>query len=226
MLSGFVAIFLRKGSPRHGLVGNVFVISMLGLSSSGAYMAVIKSEPGNILGGAVTFYLVATAWMTARRRESSPGIFDWGAFLLVVAVTAFELTYGIEAAISKTGMKYDYPPGPYFFMGCVALIATVGDIRMLIRGGISGAQRVARHLWRMSFALFIAAASIFLARQQKFPVLLQKTGVLVFLSILPLLLLIFWLVRVLFTKYGRSAHATGAKIVRGSEAAIAAGLHA
>ncbi len=27
--------------------------------------------------------------------------------------------------------------------------ATVGDVRMLVRGGVSGAQRIARHLWRM-----------------------------------------------------------------------------
>ena len=48
------------------------------------------------------------------------------------------------------------------------------------------------------FALFIAAASIFLARQQVFPALLRKTGVLVLLSVLPLLLMIFWLIRVRF----------------------------
>jgi fatty acid desaturase len=71
---------------------------------------------------------------------------------------------------------------------------------MLLRQGISGGQRVARHLWRMCFALFIAAASIFLARQQLFPGLLRKTGVLFLLSLLPLLLMIFWLVRVLFTR--------------------------
>ncbi|MGA9508210.1 MAG: hypothetical protein WBV55_06130 [Candidatus Sulfotelmatobacter sp.] len=51
----------------------------------------------------------------------------------------------------------------------------------------------------MCFALFIAAASIFLARQQLFPALMRKTGTLVFLSILPLLLMIFWLVRVRLT---------------------------
>jgi uncharacterized membrane protein len=198
MLSGFVAIFLRKGSRQHGVAGNVFVIAMLGLSSSGAYMAVIKSEPGNILGGALTFYLVATAWMTARRTDRHTGIFDWGSLLVVLAVTVFELTYGLEAAISKTGMKHGYPPGPYFFIGTVALMATVGDIRLLMRGGITGAQRIARHLWRMSFALFIAAASIFLARQHLFPVLLQKTGALILLSVLPLLLMVFWLIRVRF----------------------------
>jgi hypothetical protein len=200
MLSGFVAVFLRKGSRRHGLVGNVFVVSMLCLSASGAFLAVMKSQPGNILGGTLTFYLVATAWLTARRRDWQPGIFDWGALLGVFTVAAFEVTYGLEAAASQTGLKYGYPAGPYFFMGSIAVLATVGDIRMLVRGGIAGTQRIARHLWRMCFALFIAAASIFLARQQIFPVLMRKTGALVFLSVLPLILMVFWLVRVRLTK--------------------------
>ncbi len=196
MLSGFVAVSLRKGSRRHGLAGDVFVTSMMSLGATGVYLAALKHQPGNILGGTFTFYLVTTAWLTARRKDAGTGIFDWGALLIVLAVTATELTLGLEAAISPTGLKYDYSPGPYFFIGSVALLATVGDVRMLVRGGIAGTQRLARHLWRMCFALFIAAASIFLARQQIFPALLQRTGVLVFLSVLPLLLMIFWLLRV------------------------------
>ena len=198
MLSGFVAVFLRKGSRRHALAGNVFVITMLILSSSGAYLAIAKHQPGNVLGGMLTFYLVATAWVTVRRKEAGTGIFDWGALLIVVPVAAAELTLGLEAAISPTGLKYEYPPWPYFIFGAVALLATVGDIRMLVRGGIAGSQRLARHLWRMCFALFIAAMSIFLARQQIFPAILQRTGVLIFLSVLPLLLMIFWLFRIRF----------------------------
>jgi len=202
MLSGFVAVFFRKGSRRHAISGDTFVISMLILGASGTYLAIMKSQPGNILGGTLTFYLVATAWLTARRKNKEKGtsIFDWGALLVISTVAAFDLTYGVEAAYSPTGLKFDYPPGPYFFIGAVAVLAVVGDIRMLVRGGISGAQRIARHLWRMCFALFIAASSIFLARQQLFPALLRKTGVLIFLSVLPLLLMIFWLIRVLFTK--------------------------
>jgi hypothetical protein len=198
MLSGFVAIFLRKGSPRHALAGNIFVMAMLSLSVSGVYLAFMKSQPGNILGGTLTFYLVATAWMTAKRRVPETSVVDWGALLLVLALAAVEMTWGLQAAISPTGLKYDYPPGPYFFMGSVAVLAMVGDVRMLVGSGIAGRQRIARHLWRMCFALFIAAASIFLARQRLFPALLRKTGALVFLSILPLLLMIFWLVRVRF----------------------------
>ncbi len=200
MLSGFVTVFLRKGSRRHGLAGNVFVVSMMSLGATGVYLATLTHQPGNILGGALTFYLVTTSWLTARRRDGEPGILDWGALLVVLGITVVEVTLGVEAAASLTGLKYDYPPWPYFLFGFIALVATVGDIRMLVRRGIAGTQRLARHLWRMCFALFIAAASIFLARQQLFPAILQRTGVLVFLSVLPLLLLIFWLFRVRFAK--------------------------
>ncbi len=210
MLSGFVAAFLRKGSRRHGQAGNVFVVSMMILSLSGVYLALMKSQPGNVLGGTLTFYLVGTAWMTARRHEAKTSTLDWGALLLVGALAAVEVMLGLEAAMSPTGMKYDYPPGPYFFLGTVAVLATVGDVRMLVRGGISGTQRIARHLWRMCFALFIAAGSIFLARQQVFPELLRRTGVLLFLSFLPLILMIFWLVRVRFANaYKRMSGASG-----------------
>jgi hypothetical protein len=79
-----------------------------------------------------------------------------------------------------------------------------------VRRGISGTQRLARHLWRMCFALFIAAASIFLARQRLFPAFMRKTGVLYFLSFLPLILMIFWLVRVRFANgYKRKLMPTG-----------------
>jgi hypothetical protein len=198
MLSGFVAVFLRKGSRRHGLAGSVFVIAMLILAASGVYLALMKSQPGNVLGGTLTFYLVATAWMAARRGDGEPGLFDWGALLIVLAVGACQLTFGLEAALSQTGLRFGYPPWPYFFMGSVAVLAIVGDIRMLVRRGISGTPRIARHLWRMCFALFIAASSIFLARQHLFPAILRRTGALVFLSFLPLLLMVFWLVRVRF----------------------------
>src|SRR6266849_5039699 len=160
MLSGFVAVFLRKGSRRHGLAGNVFVVSMLFLSASGVYLAFMKAQPDNILGGTLTFYMVATAWLTARRRERKPGILDWGALLVVLTVAAVETTYGLEAAISQTGLKNGSPPGLYFIFGSIAALAAIGDVRMLVRRGISGRQRVVRHLWRMCFALFVAAGSI------------------------------------------------------------------
>ena len=208
LLSGAVAIAFRKGSRRHRLAGNVFVVSMLGLGASGAYMAIMKFQPGNILGGTFTFYLVATAWMTARRRDGEPGIFDWVAFLVVSAIAAIEVTLGFAAMYSQTGMKYGYPAGPYFFIGSVALLAVIGDVRLLARRGISGAQRLVRHLWRMCFGLFIASGSIFLARPHLFPGFMRKTGVLYLLTFLPLILMVFWLLRVRLTNAHKNKSAS------------------
>jgi hypothetical protein len=87
MLSGFAAAFLRKGSRRHDIAGNVFVASMPILSVTGTYMAFLKSQPGNVLGGALTFYLVATrvghrqepGWRhgPVRLGRFSAGLGDW-----------------------------------------------------------------------------------------------------------------------------------------------------
>ena len=212
-LSGAGAAFLRKGSRRHSIAGEVFGISMLTLGATGAYLAILKFQPGNILGGTLTCYLVATAWIAARRAEAETSIFDWAALLVALGITAVELTWGLQAAMSPTGRKFDYPPGPYFIMGSVSALAALGDLRMLLRHGILGTKRIARHLWRMNFAWFIASASIFSARQHLFPAILRKTGVLVFLSFLPLLLLIFWLIRVrLANAYKRAPMPRGAGV--------------
>ena len=213
LLSGAAAASFRKGSRRHALSGIVFVVSMLSMAAAGVLLAIMKSQPANVLGGTLTLYLVATAWLTAKRsdRDAAIGLFDLGALSVVLGITAIEITWGVQAAMSPTGLKFDYPPGPFFFMGSVAALAAVGDFRMLLHRGISGGRRIARHLWRMCFALFIASASIFLARQQLFPALLRKTGVLIVLSFLPLIVMIFWLIHVrLANAYRRMASLTHA----------------
>jgi uncharacterized membrane protein len=200
VLSGAAAVSFRKGSPRHRTAGNVFVIAMVNLGTTAVYLALMKSQMTNVFGGVLTFYLAVTSWMTVRRRESKPGIFDWIALLAALTVGAVIVTYGFQAAHSPRGLKAGVPAGMYFFLGSIALLAAVGDVRILVRGGIFGTQRLVRHLWRMCFALFIASASIFIARPHLFPALFRKTGLLFLLGIGPLILMIFWLVRVRFAK--------------------------
>jgi len=96
-------------------------------------------------------------------------------------------------------------------MGSVCLLAAAGDVRMLVRGGVAGTKRIARHLWRMCFGLFIASGSFFLGPSNRplrllstvgigkyLPPALFSTNLYLILTLLPLVLLVFWLVRVRF----------------------------
>jgi len=199
ILSGAAAMCFRKGSARHALAGKVFVIAMLTLGASAVYLAFMKHQLGNVLGGTFTFYLVTTAWATAGRGDGETSIFDWVALLIPLALGIGLWISGLELVHRHTWSKDGVPTGMYFFMGSVMLLAATGDIRMLVRGGVFGAKRIVRHLWRMCFGFFIATGSFFLGQQQVFPAWLRGSSVLFIPALLPLVLLIFWLFRVRFT---------------------------
>src|SRR5215475_7683670 len=82
LLSGAAALCFRKGSPRHALAGKVFVASMLTMAAAAAYLAVLRHQPSNIGGGIFTFYLIGTAWLTARRKDGEASRFDWIVLLI------------------------------------------------------------------------------------------------------------------------------------------------
>src|SRR5688500_2353899 len=95
MLSGYTAMVLRKGSGLHGSAGTVFSVSRLSASGAGAYLAAfVHPNGGNVIGSTLTFYLVATAWVAAKRRDSNPWLFDLGALLFGLAIGATAATWG------------------------------------------------------------------------------------------------------------------------------------
>ncbi|PYQ49615.1 MAG: hypothetical protein DMF59_13155 [Acidobacteria bacterium] len=179
LLSGFMAMALPKGSGLHGAAGSVFFVSMLGMGGAGAYIAAfIKPNNGNVMGGCLAIYLVSTAWMAARRRERKTGIFDFCALLLGLAIGAAGATWGVQAASSHTGLKNGYPAGLYFVFASIALLFAASDVRMLVRGGVFGAQRIARHLWRMCLTLLLATLSFYPGQARLFPKWLRETNLL------------------------------------------------
>jgi hypothetical protein len=86
----------------------------------------------------------------------------------------------------------------------------VGDVRMLARSGITGALRIGRHAWRMSFGLFIASGSFFLGQQQVFPARWRRGSVMLIVpGLFPLRLLVFWGGRLRFGKRFRNTAKQG-----------------
>lgn len=42
---------------------------MLTMAIFAVYLAITRHQPNNIGGGILTFYLIGTAWLTARRKD-------------------------------------------------------------------------------------------------------------------------------------------------------------
>lgn len=199
LLSGAAAMVFRKGSRRHRIAGNVFVVSMLCLATTGTYLGIVKRHVLNTAMGVLACYLVVTAWLTARRNSEASAIFDWGALLIPIAAGATLIAFGVAVA-TRMVERHGYPAAVYLVFGCAALLFAVGDVRVLTGGSLFGTRRIARHLSRMCFSLFIAAASLFEGQSQVFPAALRKTGLLLLVSCIPLILMIFWLFRIRVTK--------------------------
>jgi hypothetical protein len=202
LCSGALAMIFRKGSFRHRWVGNVFFISMIVMSLAGAGLSAIKGEVINVLVGSLTFYLVITGWLTGRLRNMNTRKFDLACLVLGISLVTGFLYFGWRA-FESTGVHED-PPSAFFQFGFVALLAVVGDTRILFFGALPANQRLARHLWRMCFSLFIAALSLFVGQSQVFPAVLRSSQVLVLPPLLSIILMIYWIIRVLRQR-GRSS---------------------
>ncbi len=195
MLAGYSAMLFRKGSGLHGAAGTIFFVSMLSASGAGAYLAAfVHPNSGNVIGSTLTFYLVATAWVAAKRRDGKPGLFELVALLFGLSIAAIAATWGLEAV--KTGPKDGFPAPFYFIFGSIALLFAISDIRMMIRGGVFGAKRIARHLWRNCFALLFATFSFYPGQAKFFPQWIRATNLLYVPAVLLAGAMFLWLYRV------------------------------
>lgn len=196
LASGAIALSTCKGGKLHRKSGMIFVYAMLVMSASGAVLAVLRAERISIIAGLLTFYLVTTALLTVRRRAQG---FDWAgtaALVFALIIGLLSIAFAIQGLSSNDGLT---PMG--FIFGTVALLAAFGDARLLLTRNIQWIQRIARHLWRMCFALWIATASFFLGQSDEFPEALRIMPLLCTPVLLVLLLMVYWLVRVLFTQW-------------------------
>jgi len=197
LLSGAGAMILPKGARSHRWTGNVFVGSMLVMAASGTTIAVfITPVAGNVMGGLMAFYLVATGWAAAWRRPRVTGSLEIALALLGLATAIAGFTWSYQAAHAPTHKVDGSAPAFYLVFGAVALLASVLDVRMIARGGFSGAQRTARHLSRMGLAMFMATASFFLGQAKLFSPAVRASGVLKVPVLLVIGAVLYWLVRV------------------------------
>ncbi len=195
---GAVALLSRKGGRLHRGTGSVFIVSMLIMATIGAAASLFVPFPNmaNFVAGILTFYLVATGWQAIRRKDGGIGRFEVGGFAIALGVSAAGAMFIHMAMSSPTGTIGDTPPQAFYVFALVGTIAAASDLKVILRGGISGAARIARHLWRMCTALTIASGSFFLGQQRIMPAFMQGSPLLFVPVFAPLVLMFVWLIRV------------------------------
>jgi len=207
LIAGAIALYASKGAPLHRRSGMLFAVAMLVMTSSATFMAVFMFPNRiNLVAGTLTFYLVSTGVLAVRRSvEQTRALLL--AFMLIAAMTgAYAFWLAQQAQFSPDGLIDSLPPAPLYMFGVVAALCVLGDARMLLTGVLQGKRRLARHLWRMGYAMWIATMSFFLGQAKVFPEPLRHA---LGLRAIPVLLVLgvvaYWFVRVLF---GRSKPAS------------------
>lgn len=212
LVSGTIAIFARKGAYLHRTAGTVFFVSMLVMATFAVFLAVaIPGQIVNLFIGTFVFYLVATAWLTVRRREGTTGLSEKIALLVILCLCAPFAVLSVQLAMGLAPFFKSAVPlkGPvlialYSFTFVIA-IAVIADARVVLAGGISGAPRIARHLWRMCLGLTLAAGSAFTnGLPRLLPGPMHVTPIFFLPQFVPLVLLVFWMIRVRLTTWYRN----------------------
>jgi uncharacterized membrane protein len=199
IVAGFIALYSVKGLKLHRKSGMVFVVAMLVMSISGTVMAF--GHPGtalNVPAGLVTAYLVITSLATVRPRTAQSLRVDRIAMMAAFAIGAGALLVAMSGTV-RAGMAY-----PLVMFALVALFAGEGDRRMIRAGGLKGAARLRRHLWRMCTALFIAAGSFFLGPARRIPEPLREP-IFRLIPLVVLLTMAYWLWRYRRKRISRDA---------------------
>lgn len=197
IVAGTIALSAAKGGRLHKRSGLVFTWAMVVLGLSAAGIGIYENVPGQVFAGLVVVYLVFTAMTTVKPLQGIGKRFDVALMVLAFAYAVSSLYAGVsewlDPAVIVVGRPRVVPP---LVIGTVILLAAIGDLRALRAGGLRGSRRLARHLWRMCFALFIATGSFFLGQMRFIPEPARIVPVLLVLAFAPILFLVYWMWRV------------------------------
>jgi len=192
LVLGAVALSVKKGGTVHRRGGLLFVYAMLVMGTTAAIL-------GNVGGGLMAIYFVVTALTTVRPVSPWTRRINVAALVLVAGLASLDILGGVKAFNSPRGSLNGVPFAMFFFLATIMILAAIGDVRIMRFGLPRGGPRLARHLWRMCFALFIAAGSFFSIRERVAKILPEPLTTAP-MRMLPILLIFgamfYWLWRV------------------------------
>ena len=171
LILGGVALWAKKGGPVHRRSGLLFVAAMVVMGVTASVLGLRKgpTDP-NVFAALLTAYFAGTGFTAVRPVSAWTRGINWAALIVAATLALGMFAGGIERfntpGLSPGGVPFRTIGVMSIFVAAVLSVAAVGDIRVLRSGVPRGAPRLIRHLWRMCFALFIAAGSFFSIRDR------------------------------------------------------------
>ena len=194
ILSGYAALFARKGGALHRRSGILFVCAMVAMGL-GAMIVGLERGKSTWLGGPLVFYFVSTGLITVRPLRKTNTMLAGLLMLMGLIVGIISIVWPLQAIASPVRPL----PPPVFaslLNGALLLLGVAGDYKVIRHGALTGKKRLHRHLWRMCFAMFISTGSFFLGQPKFIPSPLRISPLPIVLAVLPLVGLFYWLWRV------------------------------
>lgn len=197
IVTGSLALGVAKGGRLHRQSGLIFTWAMVVLGLTAAGIGTYERRPGQVFGGLLAAYLVFTAMTTVKPFAGFGQRFNVALMVLAFAYGVASLYGGIHEWLDPTVQVIGRPRiVPPLVIGTVMSLAAIGDLRAMRSGGLRGSHRLARHLWRMCFGLFIATGSFFLGQMTFIPGPVRIVPLLLVLAFAPILFLLYWMWRV------------------------------
>jgi uncharacterized damage-inducible protein DinB len=193
LIAGYAALYTRKGDATHRRSGRIFSYAMLAMCLFGALIAIARgAAPAiNIPAAVLTSYLVITGVLAFQPLSARPRWVD--RTLMAVAFTTG--TVAILLMFAPRSVRSNMPAFPFLMFGFVGLLGATLDWRMIRAGGLDAAKRLRRHLWRMSYALFVASMSFFIGQAKVIPQPLRIRPLLALIPLAVLVTMFYWLRR-------------------------------
>ena len=171
VIFGFTALFVKKGGTIHRRSGMLFVYAMLIMGTTASILEYLKSAAAtNLVAAILSLYFVGTALTTVRPPSRWTRVINAVSLAVAIGLALASIAGGVtgvnKPGLSSGGVPFRTIGIMSFILGAVLLLSAAGDVRIMRSGMPRGGKRLARHLWRMCFALFIAAGSFFSIRER------------------------------------------------------------
>jgi len=166
IILGAIALLTKKGGDIHRRAGLLFVAAMLAMGSTGSILGFLKTPKENVFAVFMVGYFVLTALTTVRPATRWTRLINGVGLVIAAGLAILDIIAGVKAFTSPRGWYNGAPFPMLFFLATIMILSAAGDVRIMRVGALRGGARLARHLWRMCFALFIAAGSFFSIRSR------------------------------------------------------------